>query len=236
VARTRFHAVTPGVARSCRRDNFIPSGRVRVAERGRDPQRFAPRTPERLDAIAAALGLDADRQVLLMVGRQDRMKGHVRAIEAFTAVAATHPEAVLVLAGRAGSATAEIDAAIAASPARQRIMALGHRDDVADLLALATVVVCASFREGAAGALIEAMAAGTPIVTTRLAGLEGILVDGVNARVVEPGELAAAMSDVLDDPAAAQARAEVARREFAARFTLERAATALGEVYAWASR
>jgi len=236
IARTRFHAVTAGVARVKQRELLVPARRVRVAERGRDPARFAPRPTEEITTTRRALGLEDGDRALLAVGRQDLTKGHPRLLDAFDEVAATRPDVVLLIAGREGSATPELQRRHRAMVHGERVRILGHRDDVAMLLQVATLAVCSSVREGAAGALIEAMASGTPIVTTRLEGLEGVLTDGVNAVVVEPGRLAEGISRVLDDTVAAAQRTETARADFAERFTVERSARTLREVYRWAAR
>jgi glycosyltransferase involved in cell wall biosynthesis len=236
VSGARFHAVTDGVAVTCRRRQVTPASRVRVAERGRDPQRFAPRPEAELHELRRELGLAEADAALLAVGRQDRTKGHVRLLEAFDHVASRHPEAVLLLAGREGSASPEVQARLATLTHRDRVKVLGHRDDIAALQQVATVAVCSSFREGAAGALIEAMASGTPIVTTRMEGLDGVLTDGVNALVVEPEGLAMAMIAALEDRNGAERRAAQARADFLARFTVERSAASLLDVYRWAAR
>lgn len=156
-------------------------------------------------------------------------------LDAFDLVAETHLDAVLLIAGREGSATAELQRRHRLMVHGDRVRILGHRDDIALLLQVATVAVCSSVREGAAGALIEAMASGTPIVSTRLDGLDGVLTEGINAVVVEPDRLAEGINRVFDDPAAAAHRTEQARRDFEARFTVERSARALRDVYEWAA-
>lgn len=235
LARARFHAVTEGVAAACRSRYRVRAGRVRVAERGRDAQRFAPCPPEELDALRTSLGMSAGQRIILAVGRIVHQKNHERLVHAFDAIAGQYPDAVLLIAGERRDAARTVDAALAAARHGDRIRLLGQRSDVPALLQIATMIVCSSRREGAAGALIEAMATGTPIVSTRLDGLEGVLEHGRNALVVEPAALEDAMSTVLDDPGAARARALAARADFDARFTLERAADSLAAVYYWSA-
>jgi glycosyltransferase involved in cell wall biosynthesis len=214
----------------------VPARRVRVAERGRDPARFAPLAAEQIGRVREELGLPPGERMLLSVGRQDLLKGHARLVRAFDEVVASHPDAVLAIAGREGSGSAALQAALGEIGHADRVKLLGHRDDVAHLWQAASVAVCSSIREGAAGALIEAMASGTPIVTTRVDGLEDVLIDGENAIVVDPDGLAAGMSRLLDDPVLAARLAERARADFAHRFTVDRAAEALLGVYRWAAR
>jgi glycosyltransferase involved in cell wall biosynthesis len=76
--RARFHAVTNGVAQACRRRYRVSARRVRVAERGRDAQRFAPLSAAELDSLRASLGLDPTQRVVLAVGRVAPQKNSVR--------------------------------------------------------------------------------------------------------------------------------------------------------------
>lgn len=235
IPNTRFHAVTEGVAITKARSLRVASERVAVAERGRDRSVYRPSPTTDRAAALAELGVPADGQMLLAVGRQESQKGYVDLVEAFDRAALTHPTAHLVIAGRDGSATVEIDRAVEGARAADRIHRLGHRDDVGRLLQLSDAIVCASYREGAAGALIEAMACGTPIVSVELDGMIGVLDDGVNAIVVPRRQLDDGLRRVLDDVDGARERARVALEMFERRFTLERSSEALLEVYRWAA-
>ena len=77
-----------------------------------------------------------------------------------------------------------------------------HRADVLDLLAAVDVMALSSHYEGTAGIALEAMAMGTPIVSTRLDGMEGILEHEVNALVVDIGDVAAMAAAISRMPAA----------------------------------
>lgn len=232
----RFHAVTDGVAAAQCRWLGVRRDRVRVAERGRNADEYPLASPQDREAARRRLGLPAAATVFLNVGRQEPPKGHVDLIRTFDSVAGELPSAVLLIAGREGRSSAEVSAAHAASSHSDRIHLLGHRDDIADLLRAANAIVCSSYREGAAGALIEAMAVGTPIVSVRLDGLEGILEDGVNSRYVARLDLAAALVDVANDPDSAATRALRARELFEERFTVRSSALRLLDVYRWAAR
>jgi colanic acid/amylovoran biosynthesis glycosyltransferase len=84
-----------------------------------------------------------------------------------------------------------------------------------DLFVLPSVVARNGQMEGLPVALMEALAAGAPVVATRLSGVPEIVRDGETGLLAEPGspeDLARALEAVLDEPAAAQARAEAGRR------------------------
>lgn len=222
LSRSEYHAVTAGVARANTRSLLVPTDRVRVAERGR---------PRPYEDAAASRPPGTPPRYVLAVGRQDVQKAYPDLLLAFDEVAAAEPDLHLLVAGREGSATPEIRRTLGALRHGERVHLLGHRDDVTTLLRFAELVVCSSYREGAAGALIEAMAVGRPIVSARIEGLEGVLVDGENARVVDRTELARGIARTLHDPGLAERLADGARRTYEQRFTLEASAERMVGVF-----
>lgn len=228
-----YHAVTRGVATSNSRALWVHPGRVFVGERGR-PQRAPVDTgqfgQESRTALRSELGLDPNQQVVLAVGRQEPQKGQADLIRSFDLVS-RQTGAALLIAGREGSASSANEAARAALNNPDAVHLLGHRDDVADLLDLADVFVLSSTHEGAAGAAIEAMAAQTPIVSTRLEGLEGVLEHRRSAILVDRDGFDAALIEVLGDSALRSTLSDNAYNLFLERFTSERSATALRSIY-----
>lgn len=80
----------------------------------------------------------------------------------------------------------------------------GRRDDVAEILAASQVFVLSTRSEGLPFSVLEAMAAGLPVVASRVGGLPEVVVEGETGVLVTPdapGELAAAIAQLLDDPA-----------------------------------
>lgn len=227
LSHSRYHAVTPAVGRINGAGLRVDPCDVLVGERGRDPSRFHPDRMEVPDLPAAS----GPRRIVLAVGRQEPQKGYETLLDAFDRTADTHPDVELMIAGRPGTATDDVLRAHRAMRHGTRVHFLGQRDDVADLMSYADVVVCSSWREGAAGSLIEAMACGTPIVTVRLAGLESILVDDENAVVVPRGDLASGLSRLLDDPVLGKRLAAAGRKTFERRFTIDGATTRMLEIY-----
>ena len=114
-----------------------------------------------------------------------------------------------MLAGPDGWGAEALSAAIAASPHRSRIRRLGwvSDDQRAALLRGASVYAYPSIYEGFGLPPVEAMAAGTPVVTTRAGSLPEVVGDA--ALVVDPGDadgLGQAIAQLLDDPARADAQ------------------------------
>lgn len=234
VSGSRFHAVTPGVADDGVRGLRVDRSRVHVVERGRDLSRFRPPTPDRRAAARSSMGVEGDDVVLLNVARQYHQKGHVHLIRAVDRLVDRRPDLRLVLVGQDGPATSAIDAELASMRHPDRVTLLGQRTDVEDLLPGADAFVLSSVAEGAAGAVLESMAAQVPVVATRIQGLRGWVVDGEHALLAEPGDptgLADAIDRVLADPAAANVRAVAARELVERRFSLERSADGMASMY-----
>lgn len=228
ISRSHFHAVTPEVGRLNAAALGVRSDRVHVGGRGRDPGAFEFRqgSPGHRSGTGRP-----DGPVVLAVGRQDHQKGYPQLVEAVDRLRVDHPSLRLQIAGRDGSGTEQLHRSIAAMEHPEAVELLGQRSDIAELLAGADLIACASWREGAAGALIEAMAVGTPIVSVELEGLDGVLDDGRNSVVTPRGQLADGIGRVLDDPASAAERAAAARVDFERRFTLEASADRMFEIY-----
>jgi glycosyltransferase involved in cell wall biosynthesis len=161
--------------------------------------RVAPVSAPARAATGADPGLG--RPLVLAVGRLHPQKGYDVLLEALPLLG----DAVVAVAGD-GPLRAELEAA---APG---VRWLGHRDDVADLLAAADVVVLPSVWEARSLTAQEAMRAGRPLVATAVGGLPDLVADG--AVLVPAGDaaaLGAAVRRLLDQPAEAAALGERAR-------------------------
>jgi|SRR5262245_7689089 len=186
-----------------------------------------------MDAAAArrALCLESDH-VVVAIGRLSREKGHDVLIEACAALPRSLRERTAVVIAGEGPERARLARLAAVRGVRLRLD--GHRDDVRPWYAAADVFVLPSRSEGSPNVLLEALAAGCPIVATRVGGVPEIAEDGVSASLVaacEPRGLASAIEMLLTTPALATRLAEGARRA-AARFTTGARVAALQAVYA----
>jgi glycosyltransferase involved in cell wall biosynthesis len=175
------------------------AGPVLVAPYGVDAARFSPVPAEDDDALLAGLGLDASRPLVVFLGTLEPRKGVVPLIRAFDAVAASFPDALLVLAGQVGWGN-EIDQVLHSAVHRERIRTLGYVDEAAvpALLRSACAVAYPSLGEGGGLPALEAIACGAPLVTT--AGTPMASTAAGAALLVAPGdvdELAQALESLL---------------------------------------
>lgn len=228
-----FHAVTATVADSAVMQLGIDPARVTVVERGRDATRLGPATRSRRQSTRASLGLDDDDEVVLAVGRLVHQKGTDVLVRAAARLAPTRPRLRVLVAGRRDAAAPLVDRLLTAPElAGGVVRLLGYRTDVADLLCAADVVAMPSRYEGAAGAAIEAMAMGVPVVASDLPSLREVLDDG-RAGALFPAEddrgLATALSALLDDNDRRVAAGAHGRARFATHHSLETSAQRLAE-------
>ena len=225
-----FHAVSQAVKDSTVETLGVDPDKITVVKRGRDAGRLGMRTEERKHAARELLGIPNEAQVVVTVGRQEYQKGHRFLIGAFSEVVATHPDARLLIAGREGHLTSELEQLVAELNLGASVALLGHRSDVPDVLAASDLFVFPSLYEGLGGALIEALALELPIVASDIPALREVVREGENAILVPPadsGALARAMEALLDDPERSRSFAKRSREIFDTEFQAEDAASAM---------
>ncbi|MFI6849226.1 glycosyltransferase family 4 protein [Kitasatospora sp. NBC_00085] len=227
----RFHALTRYVAGTMAQRLRVPRDRIDVVPRGRDPELLGSVTPDRRAAVRSALDLPQDVPVVLAAARQQYQKGLDVLLEAWPGVLRAEPDAVLLLAGSEGGETARLTALAAAAG---NVRFLGPRDDVFDLMAASDAFAVPSRWEGLGSAAMEAMGVGVPLVCADVPALRETVGSEDYARLVapeRPAELAAALTDALEDRAAARVRAKAARARFLTSFTLHQVSAQMVEFY-----
>lgn len=158
------------------------------------------------DDARARLRLPPEAFVFGSVGRLGEQKSPLALLAAFERVAAASARAHLVFVGD-GPQHAELEAAIARAGLAGRVHLTGLRRDVPELLRAFDAFVLASRWEGLPRVFPQAMAAGLPIVATRVDGASDAVVPGENGWLVEVGDvegLAQRMLELASDPAAAR--------------------------------
>jgi glycosyltransferase involved in cell wall biosynthesis len=228
----RFHALSHHVAEVMAGRLRIPRERIDVVARGRDPARLGRRTEERRAEARRRIGAASNEVVVLAAARQEYQKGLDVLVDAFPMVAARIPEARLILSGRPGGVTPSLqEKAAAAGP---RVVSLGARDDVPDLMCAADVLVVPSRWEGLGCVLLEGMALEVPIVASDLPPVREVLDDGRCGLLVSPEraeDLAAAIVDAVQERGASRDRAVLGRRRFEHRYTVDRVASEMLAFY-----
>ena len=178
--------------------------------------------------VLGSLGLESQRPVVLCVARLHPQKGHAHLLEALPLLLPEHPRLTLLLAGE-GALRGELEGHTAVLGLEGHVRFLGVRDDVPALMKACDVFVLPSLWEGLPNSVLEAMAAGLPIVATRVDGTTEAVQDGATGLLVPPGDpsaLAGALAEVLREPERAKAMAargrEVAETDFSLEDTISR--------------
>ena len=182
-----------------------------------------PWTPEEIASFRAREGLPPRAPVVVCVSNFFDYKGHDDLVNALAKIAGDFPDATCVLIGRdAGSleATRALARDLGVLP---RLRFAGLRSDVSDFLRAADLFVHPSHQEGFSNAILEAMAAGLPVVACDVGGNPEAVIDGKTGRLVSPRcpeRLAEAMSELLGDGGKCRIMGEAGRRRAEERFSL----------------
>lgn len=169
-----------------------------------------------------ALDLRSDTPLALFTGRLHPGKGLDRLIAAWKIVVSRHPTARLLLAGE-GPQQMAMARQIEALSLTGHIRLVGAFPEVDELLAAADLFILPSYEEGMSLALLEAMAAGLPVVASDVAGNRAVLRDGREGLLVPAGQvqtLAAAIERLWDDRELGARLGRSARRRVETEFSL----------------
>lgn len=197
----------------------VRSSDVGVVYNGVQPYRLPSESERR--AARNGLALGKWEHVIGAVGSLYPVKGHLYLVQALPEILLKHPRTLLLVIGRG-----DLEAALKAEAVRlgveSHIRFLGYRDDVSVLLSLLDVFVLPSLSEGLSMALLEAMAAGKPVVATSVGGNPELVVEGETGYLVpskDPSALAHGISDVLSSRGHAQELGAQGQRRVTCQFS-----------------
>ena len=176
----------------------IPRSRIEVLHNSVSPEWAAHVESMDRAAIRSSLGIEPEEEVLLAVGRMSKEKRHIDLLEAYHVLQRQGVRARLILAGD-GPERARLEAAGDAG-----VIFTGQVRDPAPYYAAADVMVLPSLTEGSPNVLLEAMAAGIPVVATSVGGIPEIVSHEKSALLVQPlrpEALGTAIRELLEDPA-----------------------------------
>jgi len=209
------------------REKIVAKERVVWIGNGVDPQKFV-RPPS--ETLRTKLGFTSENRVIGFIGRLVREKGVVELFEAMTRVATQFPKARLLVVGdtlksdRDTHAIARLNRIITSERLDDVVKFTGFRDDTPDLLAIMDVFVLPSHREGMPRAILEAMAAGRPVIATNIRGCREEVIHDVTGLLVDVGDseaLAEAVIKVLSDEGLALRMGQAGRKRVEEEFDEE---------------
>lgn len=207
-------------------------GRLTAVPNGLNPERVVPTRPP--EEIRRQLGLESDQLALVSICRLAEQKGLEYAIDALgTLELGELPPLRLVLAGD-GPLAKQLQARAEALDLLDNVMFLGFRDDVADLLSAADIVLLPTLHEGLSISLLEAMAAEKAIITTTIPSNLEVTQQGMCAVLVPPKDiaaLAAAIRELALDPGRRRELGSRAKQVYATEYTMDRMLSAYLGIY-----
>ncbi|HET9461124.1 MAG TPA: glycosyltransferase family 4 protein [Gaiellaceae bacterium] len=197
-------------------------GQVVAIPNGVPADRAKPRRSR--EDVRAALGLRDHELMILSTGRLAEQKGLEYLIRAAALLRNDLQDARILLAGD-GPLRDKLAKLVSSLELDDRVVLLGRRSDVGDLLVASDLVVLPSLWEGLSISLLEAMAAGRPVITTSIASNREVTNDGEAAVLVPPKDvvsLAAAIRSLAADPTRQQELAKRGQEVQRERYGLQR--------------
>jgi L-malate glycosyltransferase len=188
---------------------------------------------KRRAALLRELNLGEDAKLIGIVARLQPVKGHRYFVEAAGRIAAVEPKAHFLLVGD-GALRLEIEEQAARLGVNDRVHLLGDRRDAALIAAGFDVAVSASLSEGLPNAVMEAMAAGAPVVATAVGGTTELVIDSATGFLAPPADadaLARRILDALRNPEFSARMAAQGRRRILDQFGMRRMVESVERLY-----
>jgi glycosyltransferase involved in cell wall biosynthesis len=215
-------------------ERIVPGRLLTVIANGVDTDRMRNVPPEARGALRRAIGVSDEEFVWLAVGRFEVAKDYPNMLRAFKEVRSRDPRAVLVIVGQ-GSLQGQAEALADELGLRDAVRFLGARDDVPAVMSAGDGYVMSSAWEGMPMVLLEAAAAGLPIVATAVGGNGEVVRDGESgflAPARAPEALGQAMLRLMSLPAEQRrGMGERGREHVRANYGLHRVAERWERVY-----
>lgn len=184
-------------------------------------------------ALRAGLGIASEAFVIGEIAKLWEGKGHAVLLEAAARLHAAIPSLRVLIVGE-GNLRQDLEQLATRLGIRDRVIFTGFREDIPAITRALDVAVLPSFFEGMGRAVLEAQAAGKPVVASRVGGIPDLIEDASTGWLVNPGkpdELAAAIQRLYEQPALRQSVGEKARQSVTERFSDKRMSQQILELY-----
>jgi glycosyltransferase involved in cell wall biosynthesis len=185
------------------------------------------------NGLRRELGIPPDAPLVAVFSRLNGLKGVDHFLEAAASVAPRFPEACFLIVGD-GAIRPALEARARQLGLNGRAVFTGFRTDVPRLLGEVSVSVVPSLSEGLSNSLLESVAAGVPVVATRVGGNAEVVEHGVTGLIVPPAApaaMAGALVRLLEDAALARRLSEAGRKKVNDLFSIGRAVRETHELY-----
>lgn len=214
------------------RDQGVPS-KLRLIYNGIDPAPFEAARANR-ETVRKTLRIPPHEKVVISIANLIPYKGISDLIEAAAAVTKRMPAIRFLLVGEDRGIQEELEAKAHRLGVSQQLLFLGQRLDVLDLLAAGDLLALSSHEEGFSNVILEAMAAGLPVVATDVGGNREAVMNGVTGWLVppkDPDAMADKILDLLSDQERAAACGRRGQDRVKEAFTIDRMVEAHMRLY-----
>jgi glycosyltransferase involved in cell wall biosynthesis len=214
----------------------LPEDKIRILYNGVDVDRFSTARRDRQALLPAVVG--PAKLIAVVANMYIRGKGHACLVAAATQICHQFPETVFLLIGD-GPEQPKLERQVIESGLQKNFLFVGRRKDVPELLACCDLSVLPSEAEALPNSVLEAMAAGLPVVATSVGGIPEIIQDEENGLLVPPQNshaLAEAVIRLLEDSDLAKRLATAGQERMRTQFGFDRLLEALHQLYSEAPR
>lgn len=229
--RDRVVGVGEAVRQALIHNEGIPPQKVAVVYNGIDLSAYSNGSDR--DTVRREIGVGDRDLVILQVARLDPLKDHATAVHTLEYLVRRRPDARLVLVGE-GPLLSKVQQLVAECNLSANVHFLGLRKDVGRLLSAADLFLLTSVTEGIPLAVIEAMAAGLPVVATRVGGTGEVVADGQTGLLAPAGDpegLARSILRIAEDPALASQMGRRGRERAWAVFSEDQMLASYADLY-----
>lgn len=215
----------------------VPAWKIKVIYNGVDLERFTPADKWLKIKLKRKLGFSGEEKLILYVGRLYSRKGLPTLIGAVPKVVRKAPNAHFLISGKGlGDEAQRLKRLVKKFGVEDKVHFLGYYPDekLPNLYRAADLFVFPSIYENMPFAVLEALASGLSVVTTRVGGIPEIIVDGVNGFLIEPYDslrLAEQLIFLIENPALAFEVSQAGRRTVEEKFNWKSIVSQVADVY-----
>lgn len=172
------------------RENFnLPADKISTIRNGVDLKTFSKKIDKKA-MIRKEFCIEDNEKVIGIVANFRKIKNHIFLLKAFKELTKTFMHVKLIVIGQGfkedpENSEEEIRSFVAQNGLSKKVLFLGYRQDVSDFLGIMDIFCLTSFKEGLPISLIEAMAAGLPIVGTEVEGIKDVVIHEKNGFLVQ---------------------------------------------------
>ncbi len=188
---------------------------------------------EERTALCHELGVPETAVIVTQVARLHLLKGHQYLLQAIPDIVSVVPDAHFVLVGE-GALRTQIEAGIREAGLDKWVHLLGMRQDIPQILSISNLFILPSLGEGMPNSILEAMAAGLPVVASNVGGNPEVVVDGETGILVaaaEPAPLADGILKILQNPDLAVQMGLAARKRAEEIFSVDKNVSSYEQLY-----